>query len=218
MLETKYEIPAGFLRKWTLAIAFGWGVLIAIAFTMGLGGGFFGMGFMDLASSAAQLIIIAISGVLGGAIMGTIQSSILPFPKLKSRWIAVTATGTTVIIALLLLSRSFYGLNLNLIVVIFPGLIIGVAQWVLIRRILHKAWLWPTIQTLGWIFAVVSTVIPTFLYLLIFGFDGAGRNDTPISIAILIGFSFVTPVLVLGAITGTSMRWMIRNSKPNTER
>jgi hypothetical protein len=137
-----------------------------------------GLASIGLVGGVESVLDGAIGGAACGAVLGAVQWLVLRHRVSLSRsWIIATSLGMAAGLALtlVLFGTSTAGSTL-LLRGMSTGLLIGLAQWVVLRRSVPQAWVWvPTVAagwTLGWAVssAIGVSLAPNFA---VFGASGA---------------------------------------------
>lgn len=119
-----------------------------------------------------------LAGLVAGAVIGIAQwlvlRSVIP---VTTNWVVATSLGMGVGLAL---ATAFFGSETSgsqlLIRAAITGLIIGLAQWFLLRTLLPQAFLWPLFVAIGWIagwFVTRSAGVDLSFKWSVFGASGA---------------------------------------------
>jgi hypothetical protein len=162
---TSNQLSTGwrFWRSWGLAF---------LGFPLG------GLAAIGLVGGVESVLDGAIGGAACGAVIGGVQWLVLRRRlSLPRSWIVATSLGMAGGLAL---SVAFFGSSTTGSVLLLrgatTGLLIGLAQWVVLPRSVPWAWVWVPTIAVGWVlgWAVSSTIgldrIPNFA---VFGATGA---------------------------------------------
>ncbi len=147
------------------------------------------------------LIGLALSGSSIGILLGITQASILKSKCIDSSpWILASAVGwiTGAIIATLF-ARIFSRLDVDvfrIFIGIGIGLSLGIGQWLILRQQFRQAFWWIPANVIGW--TIFMTNLDVGLVLPIF----------PVTSSM---DSLVVGGLIVGAVTGFTMIWLLRH-------
>jgi hypothetical protein len=161
---TNNHLPTGW-RFWG-----GWG-LAFLGFPIG------GLASIGLVGGVESVLDGAIGGAACGAALGAVQWLVLRRLSLSRSWIMATSLGMAggLVLTLALFGTTTAG-SVLLLRGLSTGLLIGLAQWVLLQRSVARAWVWiPTVAggwALGWAVsrAIGLDLTPNFA---LFGASGA---------------------------------------------
>ena len=190
-------------------ISVDWFVWLQWAFASGLGGA---VGFA-LADAVLQtfsealyraMAEIVIFGLLGAA-MGTLQWLVLRRHFSQAGWwVAASAVGGT----LVGIGAASYGskVKVNLVIVYgLVGIILGVLQWLVLRRRISRSGWWMVVSLLGW-----ALTVPVVRSLDRLGLM-RGLSET---IGLILGFGLAGTVV--GIVTGGLLVWLLWQSSGRT--
>jgi hypothetical protein len=161
---------------------------------------------LDFMSAALQRAIdeVVIFGLIGAG-LSTMQWLVLRGLFSQAGWWVVASTVGAAIIGVGAASLSSE-IELSLIIAYgMSGAILGVLQWIVLRRKTSRAWLWILASPLGWAIAV-----PIVGFLDRMGQDMAPRMSETVGLI----FAFGLMGAVVGFITGGVLVWMLR--QPNS--
>ena len=180
---------------WVLASAGGGAVGFAAAVAL-----------LDLMSAALQRAIdeVVIFGLIGAA-LGTMQWLVLRGLFSRAGWWVVASTVGAAIVGV---GAAFLSSKIEASLIIAYGLsgaILGVLQWIVLRRQTSRAWLWILASPLGWAIAVL-----TVRFLDRMGQDVAPRMSETMGLILAFGLMGA----VVGFVTGGVLIWMLR--KPDS--
>lgn len=162
-------------------------------------------GLDGIAGPLLTLLALLAAGSLEGAALGYAQWLVLRrvIPAISWRaWTGATAGAGLLAWLLGMLPNTLHdaaglgmGALIGLWVLVAPVLLcsIGVAQWLVLRRHVARAWPWAPVNALGWLLGLAAT------------FGGAALIDaaTPAALAVAIGVaSGALMGLVVGLVTG----------------
>jgi len=157
---------------------------------------------LDLMSAALQRAIdeVVIFGLIGAG-LGTMQWLVLRSLFSQAGWWAVASTVGGAIVGVGAASLSSK-MEVGLIIAYgLSGAILGMLQWIVLRRQTSRAWLWILASPLGWAIAV-----PIVRFL-----DRMGRDMAPrMSETVGLIFAFGLMGGVVGFVTGGVLIWMLR--------
>jgi len=167
-----------------------------------------------LIAQVAMLGAKGLSGVVEGVILGLVQSGLLRrlYPRLDRRaWIVATAT---MAVMGWLVGSSFAILGVGgaegsvtpdpgpLTTVLLAGsfgfavgAVFGMAQSLVLRKVVGRGWIWVGANAAGWALALPG------IYL-------AASADAGAATLLLAAASGVVAGLILGLVTGVALRWM----------
>ena len=176
----------------------------------GAGGGAAGLAaadaLLDFMSAALEQAIaeVVIFGLIGAG-LGTMQWLVLRSLFSQAGWWVVASTVGGAIVGM---GAASLGGEIELSLIIACGLsgaILGMLQWIVLRRQTSRAWLWLLASPLGWAIAVP-----------IVGFLNRMGQDMALRISETVGLilSFGLMGAVVGFVSGGVLVWMLR--KPNS--
>ncbi len=192
-MQAVHKAGWGFWFKWILATIIGYilGLLLQV--------------FTDPSTNMSFRLPLVLSQILGWAITGT-AVGLLQWDVLRRRiktigwWILATAVGWSLGLSLsLFFIYGIAGGGTGIIV----GIIVGVAQWLPIRRYVRGAALWIPVNTIAW------TIGPAIVWLMVqsFGVDGGVFELFILPIGGGVG------AVLIGATTGLAMMWLLNHPK-----
>lgn len=180
---------------WVLASAGGGAVGFAAADAL--------LGFMSAALQRAIAEVVIFGLIVAG--LGTMQWLVLRNLFSQAGWWVVASTVGGAIVGVGAASLSSE-IEVSLIIAYgLSGAILGMLQWIVLRRQTSRAWLWILASPLGWAIAVL---IVRFLDRM--GQDMALRMSE--TAGLILGFGLMGAVV--GFVTGGVLVWMLR--KPNS--
>jgi len=176
----------------------------------GTGGGAVGFAAADallnFMSAALQRAIaeVVIFGLIGAG-LGTMQWLVLRNLFSQAGWWVVASTAGAAIVGMGAASLSSE-IEANLIIAYgLSGAVLGMLQWIVLRRQTSRAWLWILASPLGWAIAV-----PVVRFTDRMGQDMASRMSEAVGLILAFGLMGA----VVGFVTGGVLVWMLR--KPNS--
>lgn len=185
-------VPWGWLAGWLAANLLGWtaGLLLLIT----LGWGLAERLEPALGEAGALVAGFLAGGLAGGALLGLLQGAALRDAGVSlAGWTAATAGGLAVGFALMmavvatLFRDQIFGLAATPFLLLI-GLVLALAQWLVLRPALPRARWWIAVGALGFALAFASTL----------GLGGEGRE----------AFAAAACGLVYAAVTGPALVWL----------
>jgi hypothetical protein len=167
----------GFWLTWVLASAAGWAVGGAIGAAVGSSREPFVAGFVVVAA--------------GGVLAGMLQSLVLRRQVAAAGWWAVATIGAMAAVGVLVIAVGVVDAGVGAAA---SGTVLGVVQWLVLRRRVAQAGWWVLASTVGW-------VVGGFLS---GAFEGGVAGWTTIG-------------AVYGAITGAALVWLLRHQSPGSD-
>jgi hypothetical protein len=161
------------------------------------------LGFMSAALQRVIAEVVIFGLIVAG--LGTMQWLVLRNLFSQAGWwvVASTVGGAIVGVGAAFLSSE---IEASLIIAYgLSGIILGMLQWIVLRRQTSRAWLWILASPLGWAIAV-----PTVGFLDQMGQDVAPRMSETVGLILAFGLMGA----VVGFVTGGVLVWMLR--KPNS--
>jgi hypothetical protein len=161
---------------------------------------------LDFMSAALQQAIAeaVIFGLIGAG-LGAMQWLVLRSLFSQAGWWIVVSTVGGAIVGMGAASLSSE-IEASLIIAYgLSGTILGMLQWIVLRRQTSRAWLWMLASPLGWAIAV-----PIVRFLDQMGQDVAPRMSETVGLILAFGLMGA----VVGFVTGGVLVWMLR--KPNS--
>jgi hypothetical protein len=161
---------------------------------------------LDFMSAALQRAIgeVVIFGLIGAG-LGTMQWLVLRSLFSQAGWWVVVSTVGGAIVGM---GAASLGSEIEASLIIAYGLsgtILGMLQWIMLRRQTSRAWLWMLASPMGWAIAV-----PIVRFLDQMGQDMAPRMSETVGLILAFGLMGA----VVGFVTGGVLVWMLR--KPNS--
>ncbi len=206
-------------RRWILANAVG--ETIGLGATLLIGAFLLGSAEKSIGAIAAAALGILAGTVIEGSVVGTAQWLVLRRPLERMRWrdwALATAVGACVAWTLGMIPGTFMftgpdtgtatpGQMSDLLVYTLAagmglvlGSILGVPQWLVLRRYLAKAGWWVLANALAWMLGMVVIFIGT-------GF--IPPQGITIPVALLLVLFVVTAGAVVGAVHGLVLVWLL---------
>ena len=187
----------GFLLGWVLACTVGWFVGFIISFVLGsiIVEGTYGGEFSVLGSILSGLI----GGAAAGAVVGILQWLVLRRRVSRAGWWVLASCA-----GLAVAWGSGYTYGGLFVAVALGGAVAGILQWLVLRRQVSQAGWWVLASTVGW--GLCTAVAWAGIRLL----DNY-ETLTP-TLLLLVGGG-----VVLGAVTGVALVWLLRQSVPEAQ-
>lgn len=235
MLSKRIELPGKRQRRWTgwnWSLWYRWILANAVGEGIGLGLTLI-MGFVLFAGAEKTLGPVAVAGLailagtgIEGMVVGTAQWSVLrhPLPKLSwHTWALVTALGAFVAWTLGMIPSTFfltqadsgatssvqmdtfviYGLAALMGFVLGP--VLGIPQWVALRRYVRKASWWVLANAVAWALGMMVVFIGVHVVLQ----DGFHPGMLVLLLLFLLGAGGV-----VGAVHGLALVWLVQSPRP----
>jgi hypothetical protein len=203
----------------------------ALGELLGLGATFaIGIGlFSGLADSPHLLpvlltaVLMAASGIIEGSIVGWLQWNVLrhPLPQITRRsWILATIYGAVIAWGLGAIPMTIASLNspadaaamqepdpgfmllMEVLMGLAAGLILAFVQWRVLRRAVHKAWVWLPANSLAW-----GVGMP----LIFSAVDQAQASSSLAGAVVIFALHLLLTGALAGAIHGLALIWLSRN-------
>jgi hypothetical protein len=216
---------AGLWLRWVLANAIGETIGLGCAVLLGAAGARYvgeGTGFLAVVGLSALAVLAGT--LIEGTVVGTAQWLVLrgPLPLMRWRtWVLATGAGaflawTLGMVPSTLLSLDSGGgappaepgeetiLGLAFLMGLVLGPVLGLAQWLSLRRFVKRAALWMPANALAWAFGMVVVFAGMDLA---FG-DGFGPGTVPILVLTLLWCG-----ATVGAIHGLALMWLLRSAR-----
>lgn len=210
---------AGLWLRWVLANAVGE--------TIGLGGTalvaaavfYAGEGTGEYAAVALAGLAVMAGTLIEGTVVGTAQWLVLrrPLPGMSwRRWVLATGAGAFVAWTLGMVPSTVLGpgggepaaepgeaavLGLAFIMGLALGPILGLAQWLILRRFVRRAVLWMPANALAWAFGMVVIFL---------GIDLALGGGFATSTVPILALTLAIAGAIVGAIHGLALVWFLR--------
>jgi hypothetical protein len=173
----------GFWLWWVLASTMGW----AVGARVGVAVGSFGEppGF-EAAQSVPTIIVAGYLGVaVGGILVGVLQSLVLRRKIARAGWWVLAGVGAAAVIGVVVFGVGVVNTDVGWVVgASLFGIVVGVLQWLVLRRQVARAGWWVLASAVGWFV----------------GMPVGGVLDWP-----ALGAAY-------GAITGIALVWLLRQS------
>lgn len=185
--------------RWALAM------LVGEAIGFGVAGLVAWAAFSSLGDVPASLALVILAGGIEGAIVGYAQARCIPVGR--ARWTAFTAAAAVLAwTAGMLLGPRLPTESLLLaapLLLIGMGLLMGMLQWLELRRHAPRAWRWIVANAVAWPMGLLWT----------FGASAIVTEATPMALgAALIVGSGIAMGLTVGAVTGVAIERIIRRT------
>lgn len=217
--------------SWDWKLWFQWILANTVAETVGLGGTLLiGILLLSNAEKTVGVIPAAVLAVLAGTliegtVVGTMQWLVLRRPLKSMRWRSwalATALGAFVAWTLGMIPSTFYLTGADtattsttpmsdLMVYALAaamglalGAILGVPQWLVLRRYIPKAGWWVLANALAWMLGMVIVFIGT-------SFIPAG--EIALQVALLLLLFVVAAGATVGAVHGLALIWLLRSRR-----
>jgi len=215
---------AGLWLRWVVANAVGEGIGLGGAVLIGAAGARRFGGDTGLFSAVILAALAVLAGTLiEGTVVGTAQWLVLtgPLPTMRwGMWALATGAGaflawTLGMIPSTLLSLGSGGapsaepaeatvLGLAFLMGLVLGPVLGLAQWLALRRFMRHAALWMPANTLAWAFGMVTIFAGMDLAL----GDGFGPGTVP-----KLGLTLLWCGATVGAIHGLALVWLLHPAR-----
>lgn len=218
---TEWEATILAQQKWReMALWEQWVVATMVAEVLGIGAIALAATFLPtVEASRLREALVASIGAVYGAILGVAQWLVLRrrIPHSEG-WILATVGGSLVawvvgVLVSVLLALTYFGetdyrgsvLPAIALLGAWIGLVLGFAQWTVLRRVYQRATLWVGANVIAW-----AVGLPI-------AFIGAGLTQQATStlkstlIGVLTGVASGT---MIGVITGTALVWLLRSRSP----
>ncbi len=217
--------------NWDWKLWFQWILANTVAETVGLGGTLF-IGILLLSNAektvgvvfAAALAVLA-GTLIEGTVVGTMQWLVLHHPLKSMRWRSwalATALGAFVAWTLGMIPSTFFFTGtdagttssaqmsdlmiyaLAAAMGLALGAILGVPQWLVLRRYVQKAGWWVLANALAWMLGMVVVFIGT-------SFIPAGAIALQVALVMLL--FIVAAGATVGAVHGLALIWLLRSRR-----
>lgn len=210
-LRNAYRLPIG----WFLATAVGF--VLGKVFLSSLAFRFIPLGLLNSKFDWFDIMLGVAAGAATGLAVGVFQSIILQnYIHHSWLWIVATPFGMAIGIFLgrLIITVERYYLAAHIttniwaisfwISVFVEGVVIGLIQLVVIRKALHKPWIWMVANGVGWALAnVIEDVLRPMFYPCCFDYI-----LSPVSESVIYGVVGI----FFGIITGVLLLWLVRQN------
>jgi hypothetical protein len=212
--------PSGGTRLWLR-----WVLANALGETIGLGGtalvaaAVLYAGQKTGAYAALAGLVVVAGTLIEGTVVGTAQWLVLgrALPRMRWRiWVLATGAGAFVAWTLGMIPSTLLGsggsepsaepaeavvLGLAFIMGFVLGPILGLAQWLVLRRFVRNAALWMPANALAWAFGMVIIFLGVDIAL-----DSGSATSTVSYLAVTIAFAGA----IVGAVHGVALVWLVR--------
>jgi hypothetical protein len=217
--------------NWDWKLWFQWILANTVAETVGLGGTLL-IGILLLSNAektvgvaAAAALAVLAGTLIEGTVVGTMQWLVLRHPLKSMRWRSwalATALGAFVAWTLGMIPSTFFlpGADagttssvqmsdlmiyaLAAVMGLALGAILGVPQWLVLRRYVQKAGWWVLANALAWLLGMVVVFIGT-------SFIPAGA--IALQVALLLLLFIVAAGATVGAVHGLALIWLLRSRR-----
>jgi hypothetical protein len=213
---TGLQPEPAFLLGWVGATAAGYAIGQVLLFVLLLAA--FQALFPRASASQSNLFVLVAVGASLGTGVGLLQwLAVRKFLPALRGWFLATLLGMAVAgvaewLAIVALQRFLtvqaarsMGMGLTWILFLVGGLVIGLAQWAVLSRVLHNTWVWIVATALSWplaslgSYAVQQVIVARGML--------TGTGPLPDILAYFLGG------LLLGVLTGATFVWMVRQER-----